>query len=205
MHSASKHTDESIDRSEQSSERRCIVRGESGPTDLLIRFAIAPDGTIVPDVAEKLPGRGVWVSAGAATITEAINKKMFGRAAKQPVTVPADLLAQTTVLLRQRVLSLLGLAKKSGDLSIGADAVEQQGKAGRLLAVVAAADASASGIADIAQHSRTDVAVMPLTAAELGAALGRDNTVYIGLPANRQGNTLQRDCKRLQHLLKDTE
>ena len=203
MLTASEHTDESTDRSDHGSERRCIVRGESGPTDLLIRFAIAPDGTVVPDLAEKLPGRGVWVSADAAIIAEAIQKKLFARAAKQPITVPADLLAQTTTLMRQRVLDLFGLAKKAGKLAVGTDAVQQGMKSGQVLTILAAADASTAGLDDMAQRYDGALLQLPFSAAELGAALGRDNTVYLGLSDNRQGNTLQRDCKRLQHLLKD--
>ena len=44
-------------------ERRDIVSGEVMPEHRLIRFVAAPDGTIVPDVAAKLPGRGLWVEA----------------------------------------------------------------------------------------------------------------------------------------------
>ncbi|HCK84142.1 MAG TPA: DNA-binding protein, partial [Hyphomonadaceae bacterium] len=44
-------------------ERRCIVSQESLPEAQLIRFALAPDGAVTPDVAAKLPGRGAWVRA----------------------------------------------------------------------------------------------------------------------------------------------
>ncbi|NBT33389.1 MAG: DUF448 domain-containing protein, partial [Rhodobacteraceae bacterium] len=38
-------------------ERRCIVTGEVQPKQGLIRFVVGPDGTVVPDIMEKLPGR----------------------------------------------------------------------------------------------------------------------------------------------------
>jgi len=44
-------------------ERRCIVTGEVQPKAGLIRFVAGPDGEVVPDLAEKLPGRGFWVVA----------------------------------------------------------------------------------------------------------------------------------------------
>ena len=37
-------------------ERRDIVSGEVLPENRLIRFAAAPDGMVIPDVAAKLPG-----------------------------------------------------------------------------------------------------------------------------------------------------
>ena len=33
------------------------------PVEDLIRFVRAPDGTVVPDLRRRLPGRGVWVLA----------------------------------------------------------------------------------------------------------------------------------------------
>ena len=41
-------------------ERRCVATGASGPTEDLIRFVADPDGVLTPDLAERLPGRGVW-------------------------------------------------------------------------------------------------------------------------------------------------
>ena len=72
-------------------ERRCIVTRETGPKAGLIRFVAGPDDEVVPDLAERLPGRGMWVSADAATLRQAAGKGHFARAAKRQVRVPADL------------------------------------------------------------------------------------------------------------------
>lgn len=181
--------------------RKCLVRGESGPTDTLIRFAVAPDGAVVPDLAEKLPGRGMWVTADAECISTAIAKKMFGRAAGQPVTVPATLLADTTALLLDRVQKLLGLAKKASVLITGADAVREAAGKGKLSYIVIGADASAAGTADMAGRRATPTVRLPLSAAQLGAALGRDNTVYIGIQPGKQADALIRDIRRLDGLV----
>ena len=66
----------------RSRERRCIVSGEIMPDNRLVRFVSAPDGEVVPDVAAKLPGRGLWVAAARAAVGEAVEKKLFARAAK---------------------------------------------------------------------------------------------------------------------------
>ena len=65
-------------------ERKCIATGEVQPKTGLIRFAVSPDGQVVPDLAEKLPGRGIWVSADRAAVEKAVKKGLFARAAKQP-------------------------------------------------------------------------------------------------------------------------
>src|ERR1700722_14265914 len=75
---------------DQEKERRCIVAGEIVPAHRLIRFVADPDGKIVPDVAARLPGRGAWVTASRAAITQAVEKKLFARALKAPVTAAAE-------------------------------------------------------------------------------------------------------------------
>lgn len=188
---------ETATRSEHGSERRCLVRAESGPTDNLIRFVAAPDGTIVPDLAEKLPGRGLWVTADAACIETAITKKLFGRAAQQQVIVPATLLVDVRTLLQARVLNLLGLAKKGSAMQTGADAVRDAAGKGKLSYVLIAADASEAGAADMAGRRDTPTLRLPLTGAELGAAIGRESAVYMGLLPGKQAEALVREIKRL--------
>src|ERR1700744_830485 len=93
------------------SERKCLVSGELKTRESLIRFVIGPDQAVVPDLAENLPGHGMWVSADAASIALAARKNLFAKAAQSPAKPAADLAAQTAALMRQRCLSLLGLAK----------------------------------------------------------------------------------------------
>ena len=66
-------------------ERKCIATGEVQPKYGLIRFVMGPDGEIVPDALEKLPGRGIWVSADRGAIEQAVKKRLFGRAARAQV------------------------------------------------------------------------------------------------------------------------
>ena len=55
-------------------DRKCIATGEVQPKFGLIRFVAAPDGTVVPDVMGKLPGRGVYVSAERSALETAVKK-----------------------------------------------------------------------------------------------------------------------------------
>ena len=43
--------------------RRCALSRKSLPKEDLIRFVRGPDGELVPDLKERLPGRGVWIEA----------------------------------------------------------------------------------------------------------------------------------------------
>ena len=95
-------------------ERKCIVTGEILPEEKLVRFVADPEGRITPDVAAKLPGRGIWVSATREAIERAMAKNLFAKAAKANVTASKEL---ADIVERQLVLRMqgdLGLARKSG-------------------------------------------------------------------------------------------
>ena len=72
-------------------ERRDIVSGEVMDEDRLIRFVVGPDQTVVPDLARKLPGRGLWVAADRVSVETAAKKGLFSRAAKTKLTPPVGL------------------------------------------------------------------------------------------------------------------
>jgi hypothetical protein len=43
--------------------RFCVATGEVKPVGQMIRFVLGPDGTAVPDLRRRLPGRGNWITA----------------------------------------------------------------------------------------------------------------------------------------------
>src|SRR3984885_6722487 len=61
--------------------RRCIASGERLDPEGMIRFVVGPEDRLVPDVAGKLPGRGIWVSADRDRLRQAVAKHLFARAA----------------------------------------------------------------------------------------------------------------------------
>src|SRR5437868_15514109 len=71
--------------------RFCIVSGEAKPIGEMIRYVVAPDGSIVPDIARKLAGGGAWVSANRGALRVAIERKLFARAFRGEGMAGADL------------------------------------------------------------------------------------------------------------------
>ena len=55
----------------------CIVTRMVKDEAELIRFVRSPDGVVVPDLARKLPGRGVWVSLDRRLLDQAVARKLF--------------------------------------------------------------------------------------------------------------------------------
>ena len=184
-------------------ERRDIVTGEVMPENRLIRFVAAPDGSVVPDVAAKLPGRGLWVSASRDAIATAVEKKLFARAAKANVTAATDLPARTEAALVSRMLGDLGLARRSGALILGFDNVLRALDGARPpLVMVEAHDGSSDGKRKLynAAHARElkPQLVECLTSAELGLALGRENVIHAAVQPGGLAERLTFDAERLQ-------
>ena len=104
------------------SERRCIVTGETAPKAGLIRFVIGPDNMVYPDLLEKLPGRGMWVTASRDALDKA-GKGQFSKSAKQAVNVPDGLTDEVERQLVRRVVDLIALARKAGSAVCGFEKV----------------------------------------------------------------------------------
>jgi hypothetical protein len=162
-------------------ERRCIGTGAIRPRKELIRCVIGPDGTVCPDIDEKLPGRGLWVSCDGKILAEAIRKNMFSKAARELAPCPPDLAERIHNLLRDRVLQFIGLAQRSGNCITGFSQVEPAAKAGEIAVLFIASDAGHDGAAKLKNRLDTDKIYRFLTSLELGRALGHDQLVYVGL------------------------
>ena len=72
-------------------ERTCIVTRAVHPPEAMIRFVVGPDASIVPDLRQRLPGRGVWVTAERPLVEEAVRRRLFARAFKAQVVVSPTL------------------------------------------------------------------------------------------------------------------
>ena len=125
-------------------ERRCLVTGVPKAREELIRFVLGPENTVYPDLAEKLEGRGVWVSADKEALQMAISKRMFNKGFGKAVKVPENLLDIVQEGLKKRALDLLGLANKSGLLEMGFEKIKEASAKEDMLLLIEASDGSDS-------------------------------------------------------------
>lgn len=178
-------------------QRRCIVRGESGPTRPLLRFVMAPDGTVVPDLIERLPGRGAWVTAQSDLLAKACARNLFARAFKAPARVPPDLVQTVEQGLAKRVIEALALARKAGLATAGFDAVKARLKSGRVAALIEAMDGAEGGRAKLRPLASEAPLVDTLTAEELGLAFGREFVIHAVLDSGGASDRVLREHARL--------
>lgn len=178
--------------------RRDLVLRQSGDTRAMLRFVVDAERRLVPDLAERLPGRGFWVSADAASVQTAVKKRLFDRQAGGPVDAPAELPQLIERLLVQRCLDAIGLARRAGDLVTGFDQVAAVLATGEPGVLIEASDAAEHGRRKLrARHGDAPV-VASFTRAEIGRALGRDAVVHAWLRNGRLATRLLEDTAKLE-------
>ncbi|WP_445599397.1 RNA-binding protein [Azospirillum sp. A39] len=189
---------------ERGPQRRCIVTGTVGPKDGMIRFAVAPDGELVPDLEERLPGRGLWLTAERPLLDKAVARNLFAKAARRAVRVPPDLAIRLTALLERRCLDTIGLARRAGQAVAGFEKVREALKGGRVGRpgtppglLLEARDGSADQRGKLQALAPALPVVDLFDSAALAAALGREHAVHAVVARGKLADGLARDAARL--------
>lgn len=157
----------------------CIVTRAVMDEQALIRFVRGPSGEAVPDLARKLPGRGVWVSLSREKLKEAARKKLFSRGFAAETKVADDLPDMVGRLLRQQALSLISLSKKAGEAVAGFMKVEEMLGRGRARILLHALEASQDGSRKLDKMAAPEVERITLfQSSELDLAFGRSNVIH---------------------------
>jgi len=169
--------------------RHCIATGQSVPPENLIRFVAGPDGALVPDLAEKLPGRGAWVTASPEALAMAVRKKAFTRhlgiqAAQLtagPEALTEQLTGQLADLLANNFVRVLALSRRAG-LAIGGSGSLRG--AGQMDGLLIADDASPREAAKLKSSVQPGWIIKGVPARLLGQAFGRETLAYVGVLAS---------------------
>jgi len=182
-------------------QRRDISSGETVPADGLIRFVVSPEGTLTPDLAQKLPGRGLWIAADRAALEIALKKNIFSRAARRQVKADPNLIPLVHDLLRRRCLDLLGLARREGGIVGGFEKVLANIKSGKAAWLIEASDGSEDGrkrvLSLAAAQTHSPNVCGSFSNAELSLALGTENAIHVALLSGRRVQRWSLEMKRL--------
>ena len=184
------------------SERRCIATGEVQPKRGLIRFGISPEGLIVPDVLEKLPGRGIWVASERAALEEAVKKGLFARGAKQQVTVPETLVDDVEALLARRLIDGISMARKAGQAVAGFEKVKDWLGREEARILFQASDGSERGKSKLYAPGGRGSFFEVLSASELGLSFGRERVIHAALGFGGLTERIREDAIRLSGVRK---
>lgn len=169
----------------------------------MFRFVISPDRVLVPDLAGKLPGRGIWLSASGDVIEVSGAKgrelvRAFARAARGPVQMPPDLPFVLKTALIRRIGDFLGLARRAGQAIAGFEKARDWMRTHPAGLILQAADGSETERTRFRSGMPERVPVFsPLTGAELGRVFGHDNVVHVVVAPGRLASAMIADAGRL--------
>jgi uncharacterized protein len=181
------------------SARRCIVSGEEHDKSELIRFVLGPDGEVVPDLRQKLPGRGVWLAASRRALERAIAENRFARAFKAKCRVDPDLPARLESLIRQEARQYLALANKAGLVVAGYEKTAEALAAGRARLLIEAVDGAEDGRRKLrAKRPEGCEIVAIFTSRELDLALGRANVIHAAVAKGSLAEKLLSAARRVE-------
>ena len=177
--------------------RRCLVTRRIGSKESLIRFVVGPDNRVVPDVAAKLPGRGIWLSAERDVVNTACAGNLFAKGFRAAVSVDDQMTRRVEELVAKRCLELLGLARRAGDVILGFDRVREALAADQAGLGIIAVEAAEDSRGRLLRAARETPVLSLFTAPELSQALGREHAVYAAVAKGRNAARLVVEAARL--------
>ena len=201
--------DDAEDEPETGPLRRCIVTRERHPKERMIRFVIGPDRALVPDLAARLPGRGIWLSASGDVLQHAGAQgdayrqlvRAFARAARGQVSVPPNLSDMLEAALLRRIGEFLGLARRAGQAIAGFEKAREWVRGGQASVAVQASDGSEAERTRFLSGAAASISVIdPLPAEALGRIFAKDHVVHVAIAPGKLANALVNEAGRLAGL-----
>lgn len=176
--------------------RRCLVTRETLPKNRLIRFCVSPERIVIPDLAGKLPGRGLWVTADKDLVAAACAKGLFAKAAHAKVTCPEDMDGLIKSLFVKRLQSLLGLARKAGLAVAGFEKAAEALKKKQAVCLLEAVDGAADGREKLDRLRGGVPLIRVLTADQTAEALGAGICVHTVLKQGGAADLFVAEARR---------
>ena len=182
------------------------MTGTKDDPEAMLRFALGPDGSVVPDIRRKLPGRGVWTRLSFETVSRAASKQAFSRAFRAKAEAPASLAEAVDALLERDALQSLSIANKAGLVVAGAFKVDAAIESGGVAALIQASDGAPDGAAKRAQpcarnsarRQKPSCASNLFTSRQLDLALGRANVIHAALKQGAASSAFLARADRLR-------
>ena len=180
-------------------KRTCIITGQTDDSSNLIRFVISPDGSLAPDLAEKLPGRGAYLIPKPEHLKESFKKNKFAKHIGFQKKLSLDEVDAFTALvgslLRRRFVEQLSLARMQGSAISGAGKLKENNS---LIGLLISNDASVREARQLESVTGPNWIMRDIPAETLGEAFGRNSIAYVGLLRSKNAKS-KFDGRRIQH------
>ena len=183
---------------------QCALTGKLLTREQTIRFVIGPDNTVIADLSEELPGEGIRLLGYRGTLEASIRdgsfKELFDKKwlDGDPV-ISASFLDKIESQLMDKVLGLIGLARRAGSVLNGFAKVEGSLKSGKCKLLLTASDGAEDGRMKMTRLAEAvecqQVTILP--SARLSMALGQTNVIHAGIIGSGLAERLNASIDRL--------
>ncbi|BCA79517.1 YlxR family protein [Desulfuromonas sp. AOP6] len=191
--------------SRHKAERTCLGCRETFDPQQLVRYVVSPQGEVLVDYRKRLPGRGAYTCLKRQCIDDAVKRRQFGRAFRGLAgDVSAEVLTESLVAeVRSRILSLIGMARKSGCLVSGSNLVMMAlSSPDSFTLIILSADIS-TGIGDKIKSKARHLGVPCFTFStkeDLGHLLGKEERSVVGIKPGGLANSIIEELSRYKHI-----
>lgn len=192
-------------KNETGPRRTCISCREATDKKLLVRYVLDPGKRILVDYRQRLPGRGVYTCFNPSCIEMAVKRQGFKRGFKQECcAVEATALNQQLKLeVEQKIINLIGMARKAGEIVSGTNAVFDFLKKPQSPSIVLVTDDISTSIGDkiCQQAERKNIHhVRMFSKRKIGQLLGKDERSAIAFEKGALASTLKFELQRFEQL-----
>jgi len=197
-----------VARAENGPLRTCVACRENKPQDQLVRYVVAPDGTLMVDYRHRLPGRGAYTCCDAACLRTAVEKNQFQRSFRGHCKASeADgLLTQLQQAVEQKIVNLLGMGRKSSQVVSGSNAVitglRQGAEFGLVLMTQDISPAIAEKIITLADRQKVESNRL-LNKDLLGQILGKGERSVVAVARGSLVNAILVELHRYKQLVRE--
>ena len=184
-------------------ERTCVSCRKKGEKGELIRLVNAPEGAFI-DYKEKLPGRGAYVCPERGCIDKALKGGLLSRAFKEgsKVPQPGEFYQDLSDKVLKKIISLLGMARKSRMVVMGFDPVLDSLKkepGGLLILAEDLAENTRNKLQE-ANKDAADGAVSIFTKEALGEMLGGQPVGLVYVPRRDFSAAIKKEILRFLNI-----
>ena len=189
-------------------QRTCVACRQTKDKKQLVRYVLAPDGTVLVDYLHRLPGRGAYTCVDKQCLLDAVKRNSFQRCFKRqcrPVD-PMELTQQLTQAIEKKILSLIGMARKSKQFIAGSNGVIEALKKGSPLALVIIATDISTSIAKkveaLALRGQIETTCL-YDKQKMGKLLGKEERSVIAVQPGLLADSLLNELHRYRQLVRE--
>lgn len=189
-------------------QRSCIACRHTADKSELVRYVLSPDDKVLVDYRQRLPGRGAYTCCKQQCLLDAVKKNAFQRSfrkTRQPIE-SSDLLEQLIDSLEQKIFNLIGMARKSRQITSGTQAVLDALKKDQKMVLILVSDDISTAIGNKIQklaEQKSVCFIQLFNKFKMGQLIGKEERSAIAIKAGMLAQRLLFELHRYEQLVRE--